>query len=321
MANRKLSAFFQMDRFEKLNAISDSTISIIKEAIKKNIEVWVGSPNDIRLTDKNVNAKGYKVLNNDLKLGRAEDFNIKKFNFFFIRQDPPFDLRYLTNCYILEIHKKFNNKPYFINDPNGIKNFTEKIFPLYFSELMPKTYLCEDEGFFLTLLKKHKNLVLKTLYNKGGEGVEKVSQSDTKIAVKCFNSLINDYSVPVVIQEFLEDVKFGDKRVILLEGSPVGVINRIPTKGEFKANLHLGGKAEKSTLTKKEQDICKELKPILKKNNLFLVGIDLIGGMLTEINVTSPTGINQINLLYNLDLASMVWKILKKKYSIGNNAT
>ena len=105
MANRKLSAFFQMDRFEKLNAISDSTISIIKEAIKKNIEVWVGSPNDIRLSDKNVNAKGYKVLNSDLKLGGVKDFNIKKFNFFFIRQDPPFDLRYLTNCYILEIHK------------------------------------------------------------------------------------------------------------------------------------------------------------------------------------------------------------------------
>ena len=315
MANRKLSAFFQMDRFEKLNAISDSTISIIKEAIKKNIEVWVGSPNDIRLSEKNVYAKGYKVLGSDLKLGRAEDFNIKKFNFFFIRQDPPFDLRYLTNCYILEIHKKFNNKPYFINDPNGIKNFTEKIFPLYFSELMPKTYLCEDEVFFLSLLKKHKNLVIKTLYNKGGEGVEKVSQSNTKIAVKCFNSLINYYSVPVVVQEFLEDVKLGDKRVILLEGSPVGVINRIPTKGEFKANLHLGGQAKRTSLTKKEKKICDVLKPILKKEGLFFVGIDLISEKLTEINVTSPTGIVQIKDIAEINIANMLLEKLIKKIS------
>ena len=315
MATKKLSAFFQMDSFEKLNKKSDSTISIIKEAIKKDIEVWVGSPNDIRLSEKNVYAKGYKVLDSDLKLGRAEDFNIRKFNFFFIRQDPPFDLRYLTNCYILEIHKKFNNKPYFINDPKGIKNFTEKIFPLYFSELMPKTYLCEDEFFFLTLLKKHKNLVLKTLYNKGGDGVEKVSQSNTKVAVKCFNSLINYYSVPVVIQEFLEDVKFGDKRVILLDGSPAGEINRIPIKGEFKANLHLGGQAKLTSLTKNEKKICELLKPILKKERLFFVGIDLINEKLTEINVTSPTGIVQIQDIAGINIAKMLWEKLIKKTS------
>ena len=222
-------------------------------------------------------------------------------------------MSYLTNCYLLELHKRFNKKPFFVNDPSGIKNFTEKIFPLYFYKLMPKSCITEDEEIFLKMLHKYKRLVVKTLYNKGGEGVVKVSDENKKKAINEFVEIKKKYSVPVVVQEFLDGVIYGDKRVILIDGKPEGVINRIPKKGEFKANLHLGGEAKQTTLTKKEKKICMEIKKTLKKEKLFFVGIDLINEKLTEINVTSPTGIVQILNLSGIDLAKKLWQKLLKK--------
>ena len=309
-----------MDRLSKLNLKTDTTIALIKSGMKLGIDIWISEPQDLSICENRIYTSAVNIIDENFKKKKKEEIQLEKFDFFFIRQDPPFNMNYLSNCYLLEIHKKNFEKPFFINDPSGIKNLTEKIFPLYFHEYMPKTMITADKLQFLKFLKKYKTVVIKPLYLKGGEGIEKVS-CDKSNALRTFNTILRNFKSPLVIQKFIEKVELGDKRVILIDGHPYGVLNRVPKKGEFKANLHLGGKAEKSTLTKKEQDICKELKPILKKNNLFLVGIDLIGGMLTEINVTSPTGINQINLLYNLDLASMVWKILKKKYSIGNNAT
>jgi len=156
-------------------------------------------------------------------------------------------------------------------------------------------------------------LVIKTLYNKGGEGVVKVQSTRQTEALKIFEDLKIKYSVPVVVQEFIDDVDYGDKRVILIDGKPEGVINRIPKKGEFKANLHLGGEAKQTTLTKKEKKICMEIKKTLKKEKLFFVGIDLINEKLTEINVTSPTGIVQILNLSGIDLAKKLWQKLLKK--------
>ena len=163
------------------------------------------------------------------------------------------------------------------------------------------------------MLHKYKRLVVKTLYNKGGEGVVKVSDENKKKAINEFAEIKKKYSVPVVVQEFLDGVIYGDKRVILIDGKPEGVINRIPKKGEFKANLHLGGQAKQTTLTKKEKKICMEIKKTLKKEKLFFVGIDLINEKLTEINVTSPTGIVQILNLSGIDLAKKLWQKLLKK--------
>ncbi len=311
--NKKVSALFQIDPIVKLNKKSDSTLAIIKEGFNFGIDSWVGFPHDVSLKKNLIHMRAQKVLDTNFNLGDPKEIKINKYDFFFIRQDPPFNLRYLTNCYVLEIHKKFNKKPIFINNPSGIKNFTEKIFPLYFSDFMPKTYLSEDIDFFLSLLKKHKSLVLKTLFNKGGEGVEMVNQSDKNRAVKIFTNLIKKYSVPVIIQEYIDAVKFGDKRVILLDGNPVGAINRIPKKGDFKANLHLGGKAEITDLTKNEKKICQSFKKVFTKEGLFLVGIDLINEKLTEINVTSPTGIVQINDLTGINIAKKLWAKLIKK--------
>ena len=307
MSNKQLSAFFQMDPLEKLNKSSDSTISIIKEGLRNKIKIWVGSPKQATLERSSVRTIGYEVLNENLRTGKRDELEVNKFDFFFIRQDPPFDLAYLTNCYLLEIHKKFNKKPFFVNDPTGIKNFTEKIFPMYFPDLMPQTYITGNLDFFKDILKKYKKVVIKTLFNKGGDGIEKVDIKKPKEASDEFLKLINKYKVPVVIQKFIGNVKNGDKRVILLNGNPEGIINRIPPKGHFKANLHLGGRAEATALSDKEKQICNSLKKILINEKLFFVGIDLINETLTEINVTSPTGIVQIKELCGTNIAKKIW--------------
>ena len=311
----KHKVLFQMDSFNKLNIKTDSTISIIKEALILGIEVCVSSPNDLTLMQNNafVNFREVTFIKSKFSFGKQKNSSINKFDFFFIRQDPPFDLKYLTNCYLLELHQKFNKKPRFINDPGGIKNFTEKICPIYFNSLMPKTLVTSDEKIFKETLSKKKTLILKTLYNKGGEGVVKVEKND-KNSLSKFKKLISKYRVPVVIQDFVSKVSKGDKRVILIEGEPISLINRVPPKGLYKANLHLGGKAEVSKLTKKELEICKKLKPFLLNNNLFFVGIDLIDEKLTEINVTSPTGIVQIQELTGINLAKDLWRKLLANY-------
>ncbi len=313
MENKQFSAFFQMDPFEKLNENSDSTISIIKEGLKKNIKIWVGSPKQITFRKSEVITKGCEVLDDGLRMGKIDELEINKLDFFFIRQDPPFDLAYLTNCYLLEIHKEFNKKPFFVNDPSGIKNFTEKIFPMYYPDLIPQTFITGNLNSFKHLLKKYKKVVIKTLFNKGGDGVEKVDIKNPNEAHDEFMKLINKYQVPVVVQKFIENVKNGDKRVILLDGNPVGFINRIPPKGDFKANLHLGGRAEATVLSNKEKQICRSLKRILINEKLFFVGIDLIDETLTEINVTSPTGIVQIKELSGINIAEKIWSKLIAK--------
>ena len=313
MANKQFSAFFQMDPFEKLNTSTDSTVSIIKEGLKKNIKIWAGSPEQVTLKKSEVITKGYEVLDDNLSMGKVDELQIKNFDFFFIRQDPPFDLAYLTNCYLLEIHKQFNKKPFFVNDPSGIKNFTEKIFPMYYPDLIPQTYITGNLESFKHLLKKYKKAVIKTLFNKGGEGVEKVDIKNLNEANDEFMKLIDKYQVPVVVQKFIENVKSGDKRIILIDGNPEGFINRIPPAGHFKANLHLGGKAEATELSNTEKKICKSLKRILKNEKLFFVGIDLIDETLTEINVTSPTGIVQIKELSGINIAEKIWDKLIAK--------
>ena len=309
----KKSVIFQMDPFNELNISSDTSICLIKEAIKRDIEVWVSNPHNLSYENNKAFTIAHRVLTGELKICLPQKKDLNKFDFFFIRQDPPFDLNYLTNCYLLEMHKKFNKKPFFVNDPSGIKNFTEKIFPLYFNDLMPKNCITESKEVFLRMLKRHRKLVLKTLYNKGGEGVAKVLNTRQREALTIFEGLKKKYSVPVVVQEFIDNVVYGDKRVILIDGKPEGFINRIPKKGQFKANLHLGGKAEKTTLTKKERKICSTIKKTLREEKLFFVGIDLINEKLTEINVTSPTGIVQIFELSGINLAKKLWtKLLYK---------
>ncbi len=301
-----------MDEFSKLNLKTDTTISLIRAGMVLDIDIWIAEPKNLTFHKGGLLVNAKKIEGKSLNSVEEKTLNISKFDFFFIRQDPPFNMTYLSNCYLLELHQKFQTKPVFINDPSGIKNFTEKIFPLYFSKFMPDTLITSDLFHFEMMLKKHKSVVVKPLYLKGGEGIHKLTIDNPRAKYQ-FQKILNKFKTPLVVQEFLVNVSNGDKRVILLDGEPIGVINRIPKPGEFKANLHLGGMASKTTLTKIETRICRNLKSFLKINKLFFVGIDLIDEKLTEINVTSPTGITQMNELSDKNLSIMFWEKLIKK--------
>ncbi len=286
-------------------------MALIKEGINLGKQIWITNPEKLTYIDGKVYIMASKVIDNSMKLSKEKKYSLDNFDLFFIRQDPPFDMNYISNCYLLELHKKNSPKPFFINDPSGIKNFTEKIFPLYFSNFMPNTMVTSNIGDFEYMLDKSKMVVIKPLYCKGGEGIYKLSKFDTNCNLK-FLEISKKYKSPIVVQKYLDKVKLGDKRVIFVDGTPEGVVNRIPKTGSFKANLHLGGKAKKTKLTKKETTICSKLGKIFKANKLFLVGIDLIDQKLTEINVTSPTGITQIDNLYNTNLSKIIWDKLEK---------
>ena len=309
--SKKLSCLFQIDPLKALNIQTDSTIALIRKAIQMGIDVWVTTPETLTFNENRGKVKGQFVQNTDLKLDFTEELCLDDFDYYFIRQDPPFDINYLTNLYILEIHNKTFKKPYFINNPSAIKNFTEKIFPFYFDDLMPKSVISSDIKIFSHMLNKSGIVVLKTLYNKGGEGVYKITKLDEKSKI-LFKKITNNFKSQIIIQEFIDEVKNGDKRILLINGKVEGVVNRIPKSGQFKANLHLGGKAEKTFLTEKENYICNKLSATLIKHKLFFVGIDVINEQLTEINVTSPTGIVQIENIYGIDLCEVFWQKLLK---------
>ena len=300
-----------MDEFSKLNLKTDTTISLIRAGMVLDIDIWIAEPKNLTFHKGGLLVNAKKIEGKSLNSVEEKTLNISKFDFFLLGKITPFNMTYLSNCYLLELHQKFQTKPVFINDPSGIKNFTEKIFPLYFSKFMPDTLITSDLFHFEMMLKKHKSVVVKPLYLKGGEGIHKLTIDNPRGKYQ-FQKILNKFKTPLVVQEFLVNVSNGDKRVILLDGEPIGVINRIPKPGEFKANLHLGGMASKTTLTKIETRICRNLKSFLKINKLFFVGIDLIDEKLTEINVTSPTGITQMNELSDKNLSIMFWEKLLK---------
>ena len=308
---KSISCVFQMDPLKNLNFETDSTVALIRKAITMGIDVWFTTANTLTFIDNRAKVIGQFVENTDLKLGPKQQLSLEKFDYYFIRQDPPFDMDYLTNLYILEIHNKVYEKPFFVNHPSSIKNFTEKIFPFFFDEFMPYSVISADIKIFSEMVEKFGTVVLKTLYNKGGEGIHKVTDFNEK-SIKLFNAATNNHKTQIIIQEFIEDVKNGDKRILILNGKPEGFVNRIPRSGQFKANLHLGGKAERTILTQKEKKICNKLSSTLISQKLFFVGIDIINEKLTEINVTSPTGIVQIESLYGVDLCRVFWEKLIK---------
>lgn len=316
---KQYSVIFQMDPIEKINKETDSTYLIAREALKRNFRVFHCSPEKVMIKENEVvvNCSSW-ILNNKNKIITEKKnilSKINNFNFFFIRQDPPFNMDYITNTYLLELVQRNSifRKPFFVNSPHGIRNFSEKIYPLYFKQLIPKTTITSDLNVIKSFLKEYKKVVVKPLYNKGGEGIFLLG-IDTNFKKDLFVKITNNFQTPIILQKYLSKVKKGDKRVVLLDGNPIGCINRVPNKGSFKANLHLGGIAQKTKLTNKEKDICKKLKPSLKKNGFFFTGIDIIDEKLTEINVTSPTGLTQINDLYGINIETKFWDKLINKY-------
>jgi glutathione synthase len=226
-----------------------------------------------------------------------------------VRQDPPFNINYITATYLLE---KLSDKVLIINNPKHIRDYPEKLSMFDFNKIIPPTLVSSDLQEILQFNKKNKVSIIKPLYGNGGEGIEKIDSNKVRNK-KLVNNLLKKYKLPIIVQKFIKEITLGDRRIILIDGEYVGSVARIPAKNSIKANFHAGGLAKKTNLVFRDKKICNLLKPFLKKKGLFFVGIDTIGNYLTEINVTSPTGIQEINRLNNIKIEELFWNKIEKK--------
>lgn len=304
----------QMDPLEKINPKEDSTFVIAQEAQRRGYKLFHYSPKDISLKNNTIIAKGsyFKIINQGKKFFKKQkkiSINLNQVHCVLIRQDPPFNMEYITATYFLEM---LNRKVLVVNNPTEIRNNPEKLSMFNFKNLIPDTLISEDLTEIQNFIKKYKFTILKPLYGNGGEGIEKVIKGSLKNKI-IIQKMIKKYKGAIIAQKFIKEISQGDRRIILIDGEYVGSVARIPKKGSIKANFHAGGSAQRSGLVFKDRKICSKLKPYLKKKGLFFTGLDAIGNYLTEINVTSPTGIQEINRLNNIRLEKIFWDKLEKK--------
>jgi glutathione synthase len=230
-----------------------------------------------------------------------------------MRQDPPFDMNYITITHLLDhIHPR----TLVVNPPSAVRNAPEKILVTDFPELMPPTLVTRDREQIRAFRKEHGNIIVKPLYGNGGAGVFFIQEGDHNLA-SLLELFEQSFREPFMVQKYLPEVRKGDKRIILVDGEPVAGLNRIPAEGEARSNMHVGGRPEISDLTPREREICAAIGPALKERGMIFVGIDVIGNYLTEINVTSPTGIREIKRFGGPDIAVMVWDAIEKRVEAG----
>ncbi len=315
---QKLKIALQMDPFEKLNLKGDTTFILGLEAIKRGFEVFFYSPNDLIYKNNYIYANTRR-LDLNLKNGKETFYygiekvlKLSSFDVILMRQDPPFDMSYITATHLLE---KISSQTLVLNNPFHVRNAPEKIFVTEFSKYMPETLITRHIDEIIKFKKKNKNIIIKPLYGNGGEGVFFVKDNDSNFNVILENFLSSNKE-QFIIQNYIPQVKKGDKRIILIDGEVVGAINRVPAKNENRSNMHVGGKPIKTSLNKNDKLICKAISPHLKAKGLFFVGIDVIGKYLTEINVTSPTGIREINRLNGTKIEKIFWDKVSIKLKI-----
>ena len=310
-----LNIAFLMDPLESLDLDGDTTFALALEAQKRRHKVSFFKPEDLILKSNDVYANICELelysMNdrNEFKYNDSFIKPLKDYDVVMMRQDPPFDMAYITATHILE---NLPTSTLVVNNPSEVRNSPEKIFVTNFSHLMPKTIITRNFKVIENFRNTYNDIIVKPLYGNGGQGIFHILPEDEN-----FNSILemffNQSKEPLMIQEYLRDVRSGDKRIILLNGEPVGAINRIPQKGESRSNMHVGGRPEKTELTKRDKFICSEISYSLKKKGLYFVGIDIIGEYITEINVTSPTGIREIKDLQNIAIEEMFWDFIENK--------
>ncbi|TNE59843.1 MAG: glutathione synthase [Alphaproteobacteria bacterium] len=309
-----LKVAIQMDPVEGIDIDADSTFALGLEAEARGHQLFFYLPKHLSLRDGKVLARGRAISlrrerGNHVTFGDEEVVDLSEFDVVLMRQDPPFDMAYITATHILEhIHPK----TLVVNDPASVRNAPEKLFVTHFEGLLPPTLITSDEKEIRAFRAAHKDIILKPLYGNGGAGVFRVKPDDGN-----FQSLLEMFSLqfrePLIAQAFVPDVANGDKRIILVDGAPAGAINRIPAAGETRSNLHVGGRAEAVDLTPRDREICEAIGPALKEQGLIFVGIDVIGNFLTEINVTSPTGIQEVKRFGGSDIAALIWDAIDTK--------
>ena len=308
----KLKIAVQMDPPELLDKKADSTLALMEEAIKRFYKVSIYHVEDLTLENNTPKVFCKQVKNIDItkknyiSLSEESKKSLSSFDVVLIRQDPPFNMKYITATYLLE---KIKGKTLVLNNPSSIRNSPEKLLVTNFYDLMPPTLVSRNIKEINNFLSIHKKSIIKPLYGNGGKDVFLTSLNDPNLSVIIEKFL--EYEEHFIVQKFINDVSKGDKRILLINGEPVGAINRIPNEKQVRANLHIGGRAVKTKLTKNDLKICKKIKKTLQEKNLFFAGIDVIDNYLTEINVTSPTGIREIKQLTNINLAEEIIFLLE----------
>ena len=304
----------QMDPIDRIDIRSDSTFAILLEAQKRGHDIFYYTPPNLALHGDKLLARGHSLRVADkygdhytLSDPRVEDLGQR--HCVLLRQDPPFDMAYITTTHLLE---RIHPKTLVVNDPMHVRNAPEKLFVLDFLDLMPPTLVTRQLDDVIAFRAEYKDIIVKPLYGNGGAAVFRIKPEDSNLSslVEMFQTVFRE---PFMVQEYRPEVKLGDKRIILVDGEVAGAINRVPQEGETRSNLHVGGTAAKIALTPRDLEICERLKPELKRRGLLFTGIDVIGPYLTEINVTSPTGIRQVKAFGGNDIAAMIWDVIERK--------
>jgi glutathione synthase len=309
-----LLAAVQMDPIERIDIRGDSTFALALEAQARGHTLLYYGPRDLTFLDGTVSAKVRPLIvrnevGNHFTLGEMERFNLSKADVVLMRQDPPFDMAYITATHLLE---RIHPKTLVVNDPFHVRNAPEKLFVTLFKDLMPPTLITSDRDEIKRFRDAHRDIIVKPLYGNGGAGVFRLKPEDENLGalLEMFTAF---YREPVIVQRYVPEVRKGDKRIILVDGEFAGAINRVPAAGEARSNMHVGGKAEPTTLSAREMDICKALGPELRARGLLFTGIDVIGDYLTEVNVTSPTGIQEVKRFGGPDGAAMIWDAIERR--------
>ena len=304
----------QMDPIGSINIDADSTFRIAEEAQARGAELFYYHPDQLSWNEGRVNARGWPLTirrekGNHFTLGAETTVDLGTFDVVWLRQDPPFDMGYITTTHILE---RIGGRTLVVNDPFWVRNFPEKLLVLQFPDLTPPTMIARDLDSIRAFRKAHGDIILKPLYGNGGAGVFRMTPEDRNL-VSLHEIFVSMSREPLIAQKFIPDVSNGDKRIILVDGEAVGAINRIPPEGETRSNLHVGGTAAKVGLTARDKEICAAIGPLLREKGQIFVGIDVIGDYLTEINVTSPTGIQELERFDGINVAGTIWDAIEAR--------
>ncbi|MEL7114965.1 MAG: glutathione synthase [Pseudomonadota bacterium] len=309
-----LRVAFQMDPITDVDIDADSSFRIAEEAQARGHSLFFYTPDKLAFQSGRVMARGQTMElrrkhGDHVTLGEEQEVDLASFDVVWLRQDPPFDMGYITSTHLLDM---IHPGTLVVNDPFWVRNYPEKLLVLQFQDLTPPTTIARDLDTLRAFKAEHKDIILKPLYGNGGAGVFRLGPDDRNLTSlhELFSAMNRE---PLIAQKFLPDVSNGDKRVILVDGAPVGAINRVPQAGETRSNMHVGGRPEKISLSARDREICAAIGPLLKEKGQIFVGIDVIGDYLTEINVTSPTGIQELERFDGTNTAALIWDAIEAK--------
>jgi glutathione synthase len=310
-----LNVAVQMDPIEAIAPRGDSTFALMLEAQARGHRLDYYSPPSLSMRDNRIVAdvQPVEVMDRDrgehFRLGTSREADLSTYDVVLMRQDPPFDMNYITLTHLLE---RIHPGTFVVNPPAAVRNAPEKLLVTEFPDLMPPTLVTRDRARIAAFRREHGDIILKPLYGNGGAGVFHIGDGDMNLAalIELFEQSFRE---PFVVQRYLPEVRKGDKRIIIVDGEPAGAINRVPAAGEARSNLHVGGRPELASLTRREREICSRIAPALRARDMIFVGIDVIGDYLTEINVTSPTGIREIKRFGGPDIAKMIWEAIERR--------